>query len=239
MASKHAGSRSPSPSLRLAEDSQGSPQRPTKRAKGAPGLLASRRIFILQAKLSQADISEVFDLAENAEADIVSSPDEADIVITAIGMRKRLERHLDWNLAVSVEPASGEKNAWYQYLTMTTHTETKGLGDAGLVTCFRSAGPPAAVRRLRRIARFERDERETLSTWHFPALRKATLKVQITISLFSGSTISSSFIVSESGRTRGRRSAAVPATPIRPSASRLARSHRSLLLLSGIASRMR
>lgn len=98
MASKHAGSRAPSPSQRSAESS---PERPTKRAKGAPGILASQRIFILQAKLSHADLSEVFDLAEKADADVVSTPDEADIVITAIGMRKRLERHIAWNLAVS------------------------------------------------------------------------------------------------------------------------------------------
>src|SRR6267142_1071934 len=98
--STHAGSRSPlpSPSQRSAESS---PERPTKRPKGAPGILASQRIFILQAKLSHADISEVFDLAEKADADVVSTPDEADIVITAIGMRKRLERHISWNLAVS------------------------------------------------------------------------------------------------------------------------------------------
>ena len=99
MASKHANSPSPSPSLRSAEED--SPQRPTKRAKRAPGILASHRIFILQAKLSHTEISEIFDLAERADADVVSSPDDADIVITAIGMRKRLERHLDWNLAVS------------------------------------------------------------------------------------------------------------------------------------------
>jgi DNA polymerase mu len=72
-----------------------------------PGILASRRIFILQPKLSHADLSEVFDLAERADADLVSTPDEAEVVITAIGMRKRLERHLDWNLAVStIESAS-------------------------------------------------------------------------------------------------------------------------------------
>ena len=99
MASKRASSRSPSPAL---ESAQSSPQCPSKRLKGAPGILASHRIFILQAKLSQTDISEIFDLADSADADVVSSPDEADVVITAIGMRKRLERHIDWNLAVSV-----------------------------------------------------------------------------------------------------------------------------------------
>ena len=102
MATRHASSRSPSP---FSKSAHSSPQRPSKRTKGAPagGILASRRVFILQPKLSQTDISEIFDLAESADADIVGSPDEADIIITKIGMRKRLERHIEWNLAVSVQ----------------------------------------------------------------------------------------------------------------------------------------
>ncbi|KAI9441646.1 Nucleotidyltransferase [Lactarius indigo] len=88
MAPKRAGARSPSPSL----SSTTSPvRRPPRRAKTAPGILASYRLFILQAKLAHSDISELHDLAEKADADLVSSPDEADIV--------RLERHIDWNLA--------------------------------------------------------------------------------------------------------------------------------------------
>ncbi|KAI0251130.1 hypothetical protein BJV78DRAFT_489289 [Lactifluus subvellereus] len=96
MASKRASSRSPSPSL---GSTQSSPRRPSRRAKSAPGILASHRVFILQAKLSDADIPEIYELAEKAGAEVVGSPDEAEIIITAIGMRKRLERHLDWNLA--------------------------------------------------------------------------------------------------------------------------------------------
>ncbi|KAI9455651.1 Nucleotidyltransferase [Russula earlei] len=95
MASKHALSRSPSPSVRA-----GSPQlHSPKRTRGVPGILASHHIFILQAKLSHEDISEMFELAERAGADVVSSPNDADVVITAIAMRRRLERHLDWDLA--------------------------------------------------------------------------------------------------------------------------------------------
>jgi DNA polymerase IV len=100
MATRHASSRSPSP---FSKSAYNSPQRPSKRTKGAPGILASHRVFILQPKLSQTEISEIFDLAESADADIVSSPDEADIIVTTIGMRKRLERHIEWNLAVSVK----------------------------------------------------------------------------------------------------------------------------------------
>ncbi|KAN0126238.1 Nucleotidyltransferase [Lactarius tabidus] len=93
MAPKRAGTRSPSPSL------SSTATHPPRRAKSAPGILASYRVFILHAKLEHKDISELHDLAEKADADVVGSPDEANVVITAIGMRKRLERHLDWNLA--------------------------------------------------------------------------------------------------------------------------------------------
>ncbi|KAI0002198.1 hypothetical protein BJV74DRAFT_949333 [Russula compacta] len=98
-----------------------SPERPSKRAKGVPGMLASRRIVILQAKLSHTDKFEIIDLAKRADATVVSSPDEADIIITAIGMRKRLERHLNWNIA-----------------------KAKGFGDTRLATRFHGAGPPHA-----------------------------------------------------------------------------------------------
>ena len=98
MAPKRAGTHSPSPSL---SSTASIVRHPPRRAKSAPGFLASYRVFILHAKLAHKDISELHDLAEKADAEFVSSPDEADVVITAIGMRKRLERHLDWNLAVS------------------------------------------------------------------------------------------------------------------------------------------
>ena len=120
MATRHASSRSPSP---FSKSAYNSPQRPSKRTKGGPpGILASRRVFILQPKLSQIEISEIFDLAESADANIVSSPDEADVVITKIGMRKRLERHIEWNLAVSGQAffsALVWDRAYYQYFDST------------------------------------------------------------------------------------------------------------------------
>ena len=136
MATRHASSRSPSP---FSKPAYNSPQRPSKRTKGAPGILASHRVFILQPKLSQTEISEIFDLAESADADIVSSPDEADIVITKIGMRKRLERHIEWNLAVSGQAfCLWFGIVYYSTLTtvtmaMATNTETKVSCDARLV----------------------------------------------------------------------------------------------------------
>jgi len=144
MATRHASSRSPSP---FSKSAYNSPQRPSKRTKGGapPGILASRRVFILQPKLSQTEISEIFDLAESADANIVGSPDEADVVITKIGMRKRLERHIEWNLAVSGQSrfffAFGLGSRVLQYfdsiimvtMATATNTETKIPCDARLV----------------------------------------------------------------------------------------------------------
>ncbi|KAH9952692.1 hypothetical protein BC827DRAFT_1148343 [Russula dissimulans] len=142
MASKHVLSRSPSPSF---ESSQTSPLRPSKRTKGSPGILASHRIFVLQTKLSHEDISEIFDLADKADADVVSSPDEADIVITAIGMRKRLERHLDWNLAVKKSLVTPDwlrgSVAQGRPLPCTDYAAIPELKEATEKTCSRSRYP--------------------------------------------------------------------------------------------------
>ncbi len=157
MAPKRAGTHSPSPSLR----STASPiPHPPRRAKTEQGILTSYRVHILQAKLTHKDVSELHDLAEKANADVVSSPDEAHVVITAIGMRKRLERHLDWNLAVSGHlplPSSAHPD-----LAMTA-TEKKGAGNARLAAPLCRARAPPAMRGLRCSDRSERGGRGALS----------------------------------------------------------------------------
>jgi hypothetical protein len=152
MASKRASSRSPSPSLC---STQSPPRRSSRRAKTAPGILASHRVFILQAKLSDADISEIYELAENADADVVGSPEDAEIIITAIGMRKRLERHLDWNLAVSVYLSLFRSHSFDQVIMIT---EKKSFSNARLAARVCCAGPPAPVRRPRSAFRIKGDD---------------------------------------------------------------------------------
>ncbi|KAJ7099570.1 hypothetical protein B0H15DRAFT_771111, partial [Mycena belliarum] len=72
------------------------------------------KLHVLQAKLNPEDVAELFSLAErhnlavlksrtNAseeiELDLCSTPEESDIIITNVRMRRRLERHLQWDLA--------------------------------------------------------------------------------------------------------------------------------------------
>ncbi|KAJ7188691.1 hypothetical protein C8R46DRAFT_1157626 [Mycena filopes] len=100
--------------------------RPTKRRKTSDSDSSSERVpspriptsgavklYIVQAKLSPQNISELFSLAEthnlrvaksqrsHEEIQLVLCPsaEESDIVITNVHMRQRLERHLDWDLA--------------------------------------------------------------------------------------------------------------------------------------------
>ena len=141
MASKRPSSLSRSPSF---GSTQSSPRYPSKRTKGPIGILASHRIFVLQAKLSDADISEIYELAEKADADVVGSPEEAEIVVTAIGMRKRLERHLDWDLAVSLlSVCHSFRSHGFDQIMM--YAEKKSIGNPRLAARLHCAGSPASM----------------------------------------------------------------------------------------------
>jgi DNA polymerase mu len=72
--------------------------------RASRGIFDGLKIFIIQAKLSSEEIAELIDLAELNGADIQADILNADVIITAIGMKARLERHIPWNEAVSSEP---------------------------------------------------------------------------------------------------------------------------------------
>ena len=72
-------------------------QRKTRALPGAS-------IFLIQAKLEALEVGELLGLAEQHSVSICSNPDDADIIVTAIRMRRRLERHVSWEVAVSAAP---------------------------------------------------------------------------------------------------------------------------------------
>ncbi|KXN87482.1 DNA-directed DNA/RNA polymerase mu [Leucoagaricus sp. SymC.cos] len=65
------------------------------------------RVFVLQAKFDEKQISEIYHLIEShgprdgdgLQLQLCSDPKDADIIITNVRMPKRLERHLDWHTA--------------------------------------------------------------------------------------------------------------------------------------------
>ncbi|KAJ7125118.1 hypothetical protein C8R44DRAFT_782368 [Mycena epipterygia] len=86
-------------------DSSPSPSLPTSGAV---------KLYLVQAKLNAQTISELFSLAERhnlrvsksrkdardeTKLELCPAAEESDIIITNVRMRKRLERHIDWDLA--------------------------------------------------------------------------------------------------------------------------------------------
>ncbi|KAK0494756.1 hypothetical protein EDD18DRAFT_1076631 [Armillaria luteobubalina] len=69
------------------------------------------RVYIIEAKLKVKEIAELRSILESGEVlgdadsgqfQLVYEADakDADVIVTAVKMKKRLERHIDWNLAV-------------------------------------------------------------------------------------------------------------------------------------------
>jgi DNA polymerase IV len=70
------------------------------------------KVHVVQAKLDSEEISHLYSVIDRQrrsgtlDLELCMKPDEADVVVTAVRMRKRLERHLDWTLAVRVHHVS-------------------------------------------------------------------------------------------------------------------------------------
>ncbi|KAF8070730.1 DNA polymerase mu [Lyophyllum atratum] len=65
------------------------------------------KVYILQAKLDAATIAELYALIDSQQhaphgglhLELCGDPSDADVIVTNVRMKKRLERHLDWNIA--------------------------------------------------------------------------------------------------------------------------------------------
>jgi DNA polymerase mu len=67
------------------------------------GLFSGLSIYFIQAKIEPSELDLLYSIAEASGANIRTNIEEADIVVTAITMRKRLERHIEWDIAVTFE----------------------------------------------------------------------------------------------------------------------------------------
>ncbi|CDO72628.1 hypothetical protein BN946_scf184985.g47 [Trametes cinnabarina] len=57
------------------------------------------KTYIVQGKLDVQTIAELFGLAERHAGGVCKDATEADVIITAISMRRRFERHVPWGVA--------------------------------------------------------------------------------------------------------------------------------------------
>lgn len=73
------------------------------KASGQAGLLLSTlKIYIIQAKMDAKQMSDLVELVGISGASLCSNPHDSEVVITTISMRRRLERHLSWDIAVCI-----------------------------------------------------------------------------------------------------------------------------------------
>ncbi|OSX61678.1 hypothetical protein POSPLADRAFT_1145446 [Postia placenta MAD-698-R-SB12] len=61
--------------------------------------LARVKLYIVQAKFDSSTLSELFLLAEKHAGRLCRDAKDADVIVTAISMRRRFERHIPWELA--------------------------------------------------------------------------------------------------------------------------------------------
>ncbi|KAH9888450.1 Nucleotidyltransferase [Cubamyces lactineus] len=57
------------------------------------------KVYIVQAKLDVPTIAELFSLAERHTKGVCTSAADADVILTVVTMRRRLERHVPWDIA--------------------------------------------------------------------------------------------------------------------------------------------
>lgn len=84
------------------------PSRRSKVSESAKAL-PDVKVYIVQAKLSGPDIAELFASAERNCEKLCKDIEDADVIITAITMRRRFERHVSWEVAVSALVISTER----------------------------------------------------------------------------------------------------------------------------------
>ena len=95
------------PFKRLAPSNPSRPSpEPSKRRKDRKSakIYPEIQVYVVQAKIDGHVLSELFRLAERHCKRLLGDVEDADVVITAVTMRKRLERHIPWEVAVRNHP---------------------------------------------------------------------------------------------------------------------------------------
>ncbi|KAI0800345.1 Nucleotidyltransferase [Fomes fomentarius] len=79
-----------------------SSSRPSKQFKAStPEALSGVKIYLVQAKLDVATVAKLYGLAEGHSQGVCKNAEDADVIVTTVAMRRRLERHVPWEIAQS------------------------------------------------------------------------------------------------------------------------------------------
>ena len=88
---------------------------PSKRSKvhKSAKVYPNVKVYIVQAKIDGPSIAELFTLAERHCERVCGDVEDADVIITAITMRRRFERHVSLDIAVG--PLTSPSSMLFDY----------------------------------------------------------------------------------------------------------------------------
>ena len=93
-------SQSETPSSR--SPSRPPPAKQRKTSSTAAKALPDTKVFIVQAKMDMRTLASLVGLADRETGGVCKNAKDADVIVTAVSMRRRLERHVPWDIAVRV-----------------------------------------------------------------------------------------------------------------------------------------
>lgn len=91
-----------------------------KSAKALPNI----KLYIVQVKLDGTAIAELFHLAERHCERLCQDIEDANVVLTAVTMRRRFERHVSWDVAVGAHSRAPESSltfSSFRKLRLSSH----------------------------------------------------------------------------------------------------------------------
>ena len=93
-------SQSETPSSR--SPSRPPPAKQRRTSSTAAKALPDTKVFIVQAKMDMRTLASLVGLADRETGGVCKNAKDADVIVTAVSMRRRLERHVPWDIAVRV-----------------------------------------------------------------------------------------------------------------------------------------
>jgi hypothetical protein len=142
---------------------------PTKRPRVSKSakIYPTVKVYIVQTKIDSTSVAELFMLAERHCQRLCGEVEDADVIITAITMRRRFERHVSMNVAVSIAIPIARFELDYFFPEIQSHCHSC------LATRFCHGGEASEMRTICRAARFTGRDAKKL-----PHLRQISMRVR-------------------------------------------------------------
>ncbi|KAF8591991.1 Nucleotidyltransferase [Ramaria rubella] len=116
------------------------------------GIFSGLVVHFIQTKIDPSELDLLYSLAESNGADVQSNIVQADVIVTRISMRRRLLRHISWDLArrkALVTPAwVTESIAKHERLPCGDYTAVCALDECTIANCPSHSAEPSVTRSI-------------------------------------------------------------------------------------------